>query len=87
MNFLYEPRFVSFYFVHVTRKKLPKQRSYEKFVRKMLMKLTLEVGQTEEGEKSNFVQGQTVRDSDSTFICQIQSKIKIISTNIGHLFS
>ncbi len=29
-----------FFSVHVTREKLPKQRSYENFVRKMLMKLT-----------------------------------------------
>ncbi len=31
----------SFYYVHVTRKKLPKQRSYKKFVHKTLMKLRL----------------------------------------------
>jgi len=41
---LYEHCFSSFFYVHlhvtVTREKLPKQRSYEKFVRKMLMKLT-----------------------------------------------
>ncbi len=29
-----------FYYVHVTREKLPKQRSYKKFVRLTLMKLT-----------------------------------------------
>ncbi len=40
INFLYEHRFSSFFYVHVTREKLPKRRSYEKFVRKMLMKLT-----------------------------------------------
>ncbi len=28
-NFLYEHRFGSFFYVHVTRKKLPKQHSYE----------------------------------------------------------
>jgi hypothetical protein len=39
-NFSYKHHFVSFFYVHVTRGKLPKQRSYEKFVRKMLMKLT-----------------------------------------------
>jgi len=39
-NFSYECRFGSFFYLHVTRKKLPKQRSYEKFVSKMLMKLT-----------------------------------------------
>jgi hypothetical protein len=32
-NFLYKRRFSSFYYVHVTRKKLPKWRSYKKFVR------------------------------------------------------
>jgi len=30
-NFSYEHYFGSFYYVQVTRKKLPKQRSYEKF--------------------------------------------------------
>ncbi len=39
-NFLYIRRFGSFFFVHVTIEKLPKQRLYEKFVCKMLMKLT-----------------------------------------------
>jgi hypothetical protein len=38
--FLYEHRFGSFLYVHVTREKLAKQRSFEKCVRKMLMKLT-----------------------------------------------
>ncbi len=33
-------RFGSFFYINVTREKLPKQRLYEKFVRKMLMKLT-----------------------------------------------
>jgi len=32
--------FGSFFYVHVTREKLAKQRSYENFVSKMLMKLT-----------------------------------------------
>jgi len=39
--FSYKRRFGSFFYVHVTREKLPKQRSYKKFVRKMLMKLTI----------------------------------------------
>jgi len=39
-KFSYERRFGSFFYVHVTREKLPKQCSYKKFVRKMLMKLT-----------------------------------------------
>ncbi len=39
-NFSYECRFGSFYYVHVTRKKLPKWHSYKKFARLMLMKLT-----------------------------------------------
>jgi len=39
-NFLYEHCLGSFFYVHVAREKLPKQGSYEKFVRKMLMKLT-----------------------------------------------
>ncbi len=39
-NFSYEHCFGSFFYVHVTREKLPKQCSYKKFVRKMLMKLT-----------------------------------------------
>jgi len=38
--FSYKRHFGSFFYVHVTREKLPKRRSYEKFVRKMLMKLT-----------------------------------------------
>jgi len=40
INFLYECHFGSFYYIHVTRKKLPKQRLYEKFARLTLMKLT-----------------------------------------------
>jgi len=39
-NFLYECCFSSFFYVHVTRGKLPKWHSYKKFVRKILMKLT-----------------------------------------------
>jgi len=39
-NFSYKCRFGSFYNVHVTRKKLPKWHSYEKFARLTLMKLT-----------------------------------------------
>ncbi len=39
-NFSYERCFGSFFYVHVTSKKLPKQHLYEKFVLKMLMKLT-----------------------------------------------
>jgi len=38
--FLYESCFGSFFYVHVTRGKLPKRRSYKKSVRKTLMKLT-----------------------------------------------
>jgi len=41
-NFSYKGHFGSFFYVHVTREKLPKRHSYEKFVRKMLMKLTTE---------------------------------------------
>jgi len=40
VRFLYKRRFGSLYYVHVTREKLPKQRSYEKFVHITLMKLT-----------------------------------------------
>jgi len=40
-NFLYKLRIGSFFYLHVTREKLPKQRAYKKFVRKMLMKLTI----------------------------------------------
>jgi len=39
-HFSYERHFGSFLYVHVTREKLPKQRSYEKFLQKLLMKLT-----------------------------------------------
>jgi len=39
-HFSYERRFGSFYYLHVTRKKLPKQCWHEKFVRIMLMKVT-----------------------------------------------
>jgi hypothetical protein len=39
-KFLYERHFSIFYYVHVTREKLPKQCLYEKFVRSLLMKLT-----------------------------------------------
>jgi len=40
-NFLFERHFSSFFYIHVTREKLPKQCSYKKFVCKMLMKLTI----------------------------------------------
>jgi len=49
-NFLYACLFGSFVYVHVTRDKLPKQCSYEKFVRKMLMKLT--TGRSKIGSKA-----------------------------------
>ncbi len=40
-HFTYElHHFGSFFYVHVTREKLPKRRLYKKFVHKMLMKLT-----------------------------------------------
>ncbi len=39
-NFSYEHRFGTFYYIHVTRKKLPKQCSNEKFAHLTLMKLT-----------------------------------------------
>jgi len=39
-RFLYEHHFGSFYYVHVTREKLLKQRSYKKFACITLMKLT-----------------------------------------------
>ncbi len=38
--FLYERHFGSFFYVHETREKLPKQHWYKKFAGKMLMKLT-----------------------------------------------
>jgi len=40
VNFLYKSLFSSFFYLQVTREKLPKRRVYEKFARKMLMKLT-----------------------------------------------
>ncbi len=40
INFLYKHRFGSFFYIHTTRKKRPKWRSYEKRVRLTLMKLT-----------------------------------------------
>ncbi len=39
-NFLYESLFGSFFYLNVTREKLPKRHSYKKFSRLMLMKLT-----------------------------------------------
>ncbi len=39
-NFSYERCFGSFFYVQVTRKKLPKWRSYKKFAHLTLMKLT-----------------------------------------------
>ncbi len=41
MNFSHKCHFGSFFYIHVTREKLPKQCLYKIFVRKMLMKLTL----------------------------------------------
>ncbi len=38
--FLYERCFGSFYYINVTREKLPKQRLYKKFICLTLMKLT-----------------------------------------------
>jgi len=39
-NFTYKSLFCSFFYLHVTREKLQKRRSYKKLVHKMLMKLT-----------------------------------------------
>jgi len=39
-HFSYKSALSSFFYLHVTREKLPKRLSYEKGVRKMLMKLT-----------------------------------------------
>jgi hypothetical protein len=39
-NFSYESIFYSFFYLYVTREKLPKRHSYKKFAHKMLMKLT-----------------------------------------------
>jgi hypothetical protein len=39
-KFTYESLFGSFFYLHVTREKLPKRHSYVKFARKLLMKLT-----------------------------------------------
>ncbi len=39
-NFMYESLFSSFFYLHVTSKKLPKRCLYKKFEHKMLMKLT-----------------------------------------------
>jgi hypothetical protein len=40
-HFTYTRCFGSLFYVHLTREKLQKRRSYEKFVHKMLMKLTV----------------------------------------------
>ncbi len=40
VNFKYKSLFSSFFYLHVTREKLPKRRLYKKFAQKMLMKLT-----------------------------------------------
>ncbi len=45
-NCSYECHFSSFFYIHVTREKLPKQHSYKKFIRKMLMKLIMGQQQT-----------------------------------------
>jgi len=50
-HFTYKRHFGSFFYVHVTREKLTKQRSYEKFtffVHKMLTKLTTEQQQQQQ---------------------------------------
>jgi len=41
-NFLYQRCFGSFFYVHVTREKMPKQLSYQKRMHITLMKLTPE---------------------------------------------
>jgi len=46
-NFSYKLHFGSFYYLHVTRKKLPKQCLYKKFARITLMKLTPEAKATQ----------------------------------------
>jgi len=40
INIFYERYFGSFFYIHVTREKLPKRRSYVKVARIMLVKLT-----------------------------------------------
>jgi hypothetical protein len=54
--FSYEHRFGSFFYVHVTREKLPKRRLYKKIVRKMLMKLTTEQIFSREKESSIIIE-------------------------------
>jgi len=53
-NFLYESALLSFFFyLHVTREKLPKRLSYKKGTHKMLMKLTPE-SHSKKGQKARF---------------------------------
>jgi len=53
-NFWYEHRFASVLYVHKTREKLPKQRSYKKFVPKMLMILTTSIEPVSWQQQSSF---------------------------------
>ncbi len=69
-NFLYKLRFGSFYYVYVTREKLPKRRSYEKFVSLMLMKLTPVNFHRKWNEKSTICECD-ITPSDSPFWTQL----------------
>jgi len=66
-NFSYEHRFGSFYYVHVTRKKLPIQHSYKKFAHLMLMKLTLGGEAKESVSKKDILAGQNRKLKNKDF--------------------
>jgi len=70
----------NFFYLHVTREKLPKQRSYEKFVRKMLMKLTTNLHDViYERPLSDFIH------ADSVVLKQLEG-FYIIKRNFSHIF-
>jgi len=63
-NFSYECLFGSFFYLHVSREKLPKQRLYKKFVRKMLMKCTIGVKFMHQHFTSSFFVSRSQKHKD-----------------------
>jgi len=75
-NFLYECRFGSFFYVHVTREKLPKRCSYEKFACKINVDEIDTFSPRFFNAKSGFVQTEKSNLSESFHACNETTQIQ-----------
>jgi len=71
---MFKRHYSSFFYTHVTREKLSKQRSYEKFAGKMLMKLTIGLPVTQAY--------QTLPYSNYLFSLSLSLKFKVQSNSV-----